>query len=202
MNRFISVLFMSALLVSCEAQQERKVGGPCEGCEALVEFPTRKLNDVDTLPAFKGTKPKLHLFGTVYETDGVTPAEGVIIYIYHTNRAGIYEKRVDSKGWESRHGIYRGWVKTNKSGTFDFYTFRPASYPNSTIAQHIHMTVKEPNTIPYYIDAVEFKDDPFLTEEQISRSSNRDGSGIVEPLQKEMIEVRRDIILGMNITDY
>ncbi len=139
------------------------MGGPCEGCEALLENTDELLNSIDTLPGFNETEPKLHLFGQVFEKGGQTPAKNIIIYIYHTNREGIYEKEVNASGWANSHGKYRGWVKTNEDGRYDFYTFRPASYPKSTIPQHIHLTVKEPGTNSYYIDAVEFTDDPYLT---------------------------------------
>ena len=116
------------------------------------------------------------MFGTVYRQDGRTPAKDVIIYIYHTNTKGIYETNGEETGWAKRHGVYRGWVKTNADGRYDFYTFRPASYPNTTIAQHIHMTVKEPDTNPYYIDDILFSNDPLLSDRQINRQRKRAGT--------------------------
>jgi len=95
---------------------QQKVGGPCQGCEAIFEYGNKELSAVDTLPGFQENKPKLKLTGTVFEKDGKTPAENVILYIYHTNRKGIYEKRGDEKGWARRHGYIRGWAKTGKDG--------------------------------------------------------------------------------------
>lgn len=170
-----------------------------------MEYGDQKLNAVDTLPGFEANEPKLHVSGIVFGQDGKTPAKDIIIYVYHTDRTGIYEKGDNPKGWENRHGIYRGWVKTGEDGRYEFYTFRPASYPNTSINQHIHMTVKEPNTIPYYIDDIEFTDDPFMTEQKINNQRNRGGSGIVTPARTfigNLIEIRRDIILGKNIPGY
>jgi protocatechuate 3,4-dioxygenase beta subunit len=69
--------------------------------------------------------------------------------------------------------------------------------------EHIHITVKEPGTIPYYIDALHFDDDPLLTPDQRAKLQNRGGPGIVFPtLEEGLLTVYRDIILGMNIPDY
>lgn len=185
------------------ALAERVVGGPCEGCEALLEYGNRPLNAVDTLPKFKETEPKLRLTGTVYQADGKTPAEGVILYFYQTNREGIYETRGDETGWARRHGFIRGWVRTGQDGIYTVYTFRPGAYPSRSEPEHIHLTVKEPNTIPYYLDSYHFEDDPLLTAAQRKALDNRGGTGIVDPRQEDgMLTVRRDVILGLNIPGY
>lgn len=199
---FMSMLTFCLLNAYCIAQT-RLVGGPCEGCEAIHEYGDRLLNAVDTLPKFLETEPKLKLSGTVFENDGQTPAAGVILYIYHTNRNGIYEKLGNETGWGRRHGYFRGWVKTNKDGRYTFYTFRPAAYPNGREAEHIHITVKEPDTNEYYIDDFLFDDDPLLTSEKRRSRKNRGGSGIVTIKNDNGIpSIERDIILGLNIPDY
>ena len=70
----------------------KKVGGGCEGCEAIYESPVpfEKLTNVDTLPGFNDAGPKIEISGIVYQKDGKTPAKDVVIYIYHTNQQGIY----------------------------------------------------------------------------------------------------------------
>ncbi len=200
------LLLTSFILISCDAQTnlEREVGGRCEGCEALIEYGDRTLSATDTIFGFDTNEPKIHLSGTVYQQDGKTPAEGIIIYAYHTDREGIYRTQGNETGCARRHGIHRGWVKTDKEGMYAFYTFRPASYPNTTIAQHIHLTIKEPNTIPYYIDDILFTDDPMLSESEKDRRPNRGGTGIVTPVKGSngILKLKRDIILGKNIPGY
>ena len=179
------------------------VGGPCEGCEAAFEFGKRTLTPVDTLPDFRQTEPKLKVRGTVYQKGGKVPAENVIVYIYHTNRQGIYETKGDEVGLGKRHGYIRGWVQTKKNGAYTFYTFRPAAYPDGREPQHIHIHVKEPDINEYYIDSILFDDDPLLTEEERVGLANRAGSGIVHPILENGIwTVTRDIILGENIPGY
>ncbi|WFB62267.1 intradiol ring-cleavage dioxygenase [Sphingobacterium sp. WM] len=188
---------------SCKSQGLRIVGGPCEGCEALYEYQDKILKSVDTLPEFDRNEPKMKITGIVYEKDGKTPAENVIIYIYHTNRKGVYQMRGDEIGWAKRHGYIRGWVKTGKDGKYTFYSFRPASYPDETEPEHIHITIKEPETNEYYLDEYFFADDPLLKAAFINKLPKRGGSGVVNPsFEAGMLTIKRDIILGMNIPDY
>ncbi|MFC0605511.1 dioxygenase family protein [Winogradskyella pulchriflava] len=207
MKKLINIAIIALTIISCQSQAKNKtdkiVGGPCEGCEALYEYGEKKLSSIDTLPKFEASKPKLKITGTVYKKDGVTPAKNIILYIYHTNENGIYETKGDEKGWAKRHGYIRGWIKTNVDGAYTFYTFRPASYPNTNAPQHIHITVKEPNTNAYYIDDIMFEDDKFLTDEFKKRLGSRAGSGVVLPkLENGILTVKRDVILGLNIPDY
>jgi len=200
-----SVIF---LITSCAKSQDKKtevrhIGGPCEGCEAIYEYGNRILEPIDTLPDFDKKDDKIKITGIIYEKDGKTPAKDVILYAYQTNENGIYPKTKTSKGWEKRHGYIRGWIKTDAAGKYTFYTFRPGSYPNSSIAQHIHLTVKEPDKNEYYIDDIHFDDDPFLIEAMRVKSKPRCGNGIVTLLKKDgILEAKRDIILGLNIPDY
>ncbi|MEP5104403.1 MAG: intradiol ring-cleavage dioxygenase [Ekhidna sp.] len=181
-----------------------QTGGPCEGCEAALEYNPETITNMDTLPGFSSNEPRLKISGIVYQKDGRTPAAGVIVYIYHTNRSGIYPGIKGSGTWPRRHGKHRGWIKTNKDGRYTFYTFRPASYPNRQAPEHIHLTVKEPNKIPYYLDDYFFDNDPLLTTAERRSQRNRGGSGIVktDKIKDGIIQIKRDIILGLNIPNY
>lgn len=203
--KFYYSIFLFSVLSSCLAQTKTQqiVGGPCEGCEAIYEYKNQRLEPIDTLPDFKQTEPKLKLTGTVFEKDGKTPAENVILYIYQTDRNGIYATKGNEKGWAKRHGYIRGWIKTDKSGKYTFYTFRPASYPNGAEPEHIHITIKEPKKNEYYIDEFVFDDDPMLTQNKRNKLENRCGSGIVKPTLKDgILTAYRNIILGLNIPNY
>lgn len=207
MKYFISISILLLALCSCVSQQSdhstKIVGGPCEGCEAIHEYGNKKLTAIDTLPDFQSQEPKLQIKGTVYQSDGTTPAKNVILYIYHTDREGLYPKKGNEVGWARRHGYIQGWIKTGNDGMYTFYTFRPAAYPNGQESEHIHITVKEPNKNEYYIDEYVFEDDPLLTPSARRSLPNRGGSGIVMPqIKKGILSVERDIILGLNIPNY
>jgi protocatechuate 3,4-dioxygenase beta subunit len=163
---YISLLIF--LATACQSQTKSTpkaiIGGPCEGCEAIYEYGDKILMSVDTLPGFHENEPKLKIQGTVYLMDQRTPAKDVIVYIYHTNRNGIYETNGVQEGWGRRHGYFRGWIKTDANGEYIFYTFRPAAYPGRSEPEHIHMTVKESSKNEYYIDEIVFTDDPLLSQ--------------------------------------
>ena len=98
MKKFLIFLLLYSSASACRSQNEEPVsnpdlGGPCEGCEAIYEYGEETLDPVDTLPAFAENAPKIKITGTVFQADGKTPAPDVILYIYHTNRKGIYETK-------------------------------------------------------------------------------------------------------------
>ena len=202
-------LIIIALLICCLTNsfaQNKKVGGPCEGCEAIYEntVPFEKLPSFVELPevSWDGKKP-LGINGTVYKADGKTPAPDVVLYLYHTNEKGIYPKKGNEKGWAKRHGYLRGWVKTNQKGEYKFGSLRPAPYPGRDEPAHIHVTIKEPGINEYYIDEILFSDDPLLTSEKRAKLENRGGSGIIKIVDVgNMYKGERNIYLGKNIPDY
>ena len=182
-----------------------KVGGSCEGCEAIYESPVplENLSWIDTLPDFFDKGPKMEITGTVYQADGKTPAKDVVIYIYHTDQTGRYSTKGNEKGWAKRHGYIRGWMKTNNEGKYKFYTLRPAPYPIFPDAAHIHPVIKEQGKNEYYIDAYLFDDDPLLADKIRKRLEQRGGDGILKLKEINGIwTAERNIYLGKNIPDY
>jgi protocatechuate 3,4-dioxygenase beta subunit len=145
----------------------------------------------------------MELRGVVYQSDGKTPAPGVVLYVYHTDAKGYYSPAA-GQAQGRRHGHLRGWMKTDQEGRYQFRTIRPAPYPNRDIPAHVHPVVKEPRRNEYYLDEYVFDDDPLLTKQKRSGMENRGGSGIVKVTRDpEGLWVgRRDIVLGRNIPDY
>ncbi|HAA20611.1 MAG TPA: intradiol ring-cleavage dioxygenase [Cytophagales bacterium] len=208
--KYSLILLFGWLVTACQGQPgsasaQHQVGGPCQDCEALLDFRllAPPLTPTDTLPGYHTTEPRLKITGTVYQQDGKTPAKGIIVYVYHTNQEGIYQPGPNPVGWETRHGQYRGWMKTSAQGQFTYYTFRPAAYPNGREPEHIHIYVQEPDTNPFYLDSYYFTDDPLLTDAVRRTLPKRGGSGIVSLKEKNgHWTAHRDIILGLNIPDY
>ena len=177
-------------------------GGPCEGCEAIHESPVPfgNLSWTDTLPDFKEGSPGMRVYGRVYKPDEKTPAPGVVIYIYHTDQQGLYSRGDETK-WGRRHGYLRGWVKSNQQGAYEFFTTRPAPYPDAQEPAHIHMTLKEPGKNEYYIDDIIFADTS--PEAFQKKQNNRGGSGVVNVRKENGLELaERNIYLGKNIPGY
>ena len=192
-------------------QDNTHVGSSCEGCEAILEspIPFDSLEDICWLPDWNdkarlpdGQGRKLAISGVVYKADG-TPAPNVIIYVYHTDQAGIYPKKGDETGRGKRHGYIRGWMKTNEKGEYKFFTLRPAAYPGREAPEHIHITIKEPDKNEYWIDEYLFDDDPLLTGKERKNCEDRGGSGIIKVKDVgNMLKAERNIYLGKNIPDY
>lgn len=191
------------ILYACK-ENLRVVGEECEDCVAVYEYNQRPISPVDTLISYKRKdKPALQLTGTVYENDGITPAANTLVYIYHTNLYNEYETADFLKDWGKKHGIIRGWVKTDQTGQYSFFTAMPTYYKDDTTPLHIHMIVKENGTTPYRLDDIYFEDDPRLTEEIIQRQKGKGGNAIVKTIEKNGILVaQKDIILGKNISNY
>jgi protocatechuate 3,4-dioxygenase, beta subunit len=200
------VLLLCIFLFSCarsqNAEDYRLVGGGCEGCEGVFDYGNEKLNATDTLPGFDSGENKLKVSGTIYEPDGKTPAENVILYLYQTNEAGLYAASDTATGWAKRHGDLRGWLKTGSDGMYTFYTVIPGNYPGSELAAHIHPTILEPDGKYYYIQDYLFENDPYLSQ-GLSENPRGGTDGILKLKKENGIFVgSRDLILGKNISPY
>lgn len=124
--------------------------------------------------------------GTIYKVDGKTAAANTLIYLYHTDALGIY-----GRAGEHRHGRYRGWMLTDERGRYEFESILPASYPNSTIAKHIHMTLTTLEKREEAVDSILFEGDRFLTARE--REMHRGGFDPVLRLVKGSDGIGRGI---------
>lgn len=204
--RLLPVLLILASFANSQDFNESntQLVGRCEGCQAVFEYGGKELSPVDTLPDFHDEGQKIKVTGTIYQPDGKTPAEGVILYIYHTDQNGIYATKGGETGWARRHGYIRGWIKTGKDGKYSFYTLKPGAYPSRSVPAHIHPIILEPSGKYYWLGSYHFEGDPLLTERQKSPKAPRGGSSGLLSLKKEgdLWVGERDIILGKNVPGY
>jgi protocatechuate 3,4-dioxygenase beta subunit len=138
------------------------------GVPADVAWKTALATDADN-------GERMIISGTVYQADGKTPAPNTLIYLYHTDIYGHY----GPKG-EARHGRYRGWMLTDAAGRYEFSSIRPASYPDSTIAAHVHMTLTTTALRENSVDSILFEGDKFIT----ARERSDIGRGGFNPILK------------------
>jgi len=213
--RILICLLLTILSVQCtrKTQSETKdtaqnrtmpiVGGRCEGCDLLYEGLPENLNAIDTSAGWHENGRKLIVTGTVYESDGQTPARDVIVYYWQTDDKGIYSAKDGMPEAAKRHGHIRGWMKTGPDGMYALYTIRPGAYPGSQNPEHIHIVIKEPELGEYYVDEWVFDNDPFLTPKMRKQHQNRGGSGILKIVPENGVQTAvHDIILGKNIPNY
>lgn len=182
---------------------EPVIGGPCEGCEAVFQgIPARETlpSRARIAPADESGEP-MRIEGTVYDASE-TPSPGVIVYAYHTDDRGVYPPDERFPGQAAyRHGRLRAWAVADEKGRYVFDTIRPAGYPGTDIPAHVHMHVIEPGCCTYWIDDINFEDDPRLSDRDRARRERRGGSGLVKPVKDKdgVWVVTRDIRLGENV---
>jgi protocatechuate 3,4-dioxygenase beta subunit len=142
---------------------------------------------------------RLIVEGTVFQENGVAPAKGVLIYVYHTNAEGVYPKKGDETGNAALHGYLRGWMKTDSEGRYRFETIRPAPYEtHGGEPAHVHYTIQVPEGREYWLNAAWFSDDPRVTPEAQSPLERTGGFSNVMEVSRDTAGVwhaRRDIIL-------
>ena len=97
-----------------------------------------------------------------------TPLANTLVYVYQTDHRGWYaddKPHVEQNEGDRGHARLFGYLKTNDQGEFELKTIRPASYPNSTLPQHIHFEAFSENGRALIITELLFDDDPMLVGE-------------------------------------
>ena len=112
----------------------------------------------------KGEQPLL-VEGQVVRADGTTPAAGVVVYVFHTDSSGYYNRQ---RGEPPR---LRGWMRTDGAGRYAYRTIRPAPYPERRNAAHVHVQLWGEETPPQWGTTLEFADDPLLPAAEREKSA-------------------------------
>ncbi|WP_339614628.1 hypothetical protein [uncultured Winogradskyella sp.] len=157
-----------------------------------------QLTNTDTIPDFRSKANKLKLTGIIYESDGVTPAKDVILFIEQPDEDGDFDLR---RSGDERYVFHRSWVKTDSDGKYTFYTFVPGNDRRYNQLQQIFPVIKEPTKAEYEIETFLFNDDPLLTKrcrKRILKKSNP--TRILEPKTVDgLLVAQRDIVLSASI---
>jgi protocatechuate 3,4-dioxygenase, beta subunit len=133
----------------------------------------------------------LLISGTIFQPDGVTPAKGILLYVYHTDARGYYSNEV-SKGTPPKPRL-RGWMRTGSDGRYEFRTIKPGSYPGTTAPAHIHITLSGSGYPEYWIDSYLFEGDPYISAEHRSKLSGRGGFQSIITLKRDEQGVLRGV---------
>lgn len=153
---FFSLILLLSTFQIVNAQKKSKGFNELSG---IYDYSEKQLNSVDTIVGFNSKPNKLKISGTVYLSDGKTPAKDVILYVYQPNEKGNYEMKRDEN--RKRYINNRGWVKTDENGEYTLYTFMPGKFITKELKQ-IHRVVKEPGKPEYELSSFFFNDDPLL----------------------------------------
>jgi protocatechuate 3,4-dioxygenase beta subunit len=151
------------------------------GAEGMgaIDFP-EKVGPKFDLATEKDNGELMKISGTVYQVDGKTPAANTLIYLYHTDIEGYYGRTAE----EHKHGRYRGWMLTNKNGSYAFVSIKPAPYPVQRFAAHIHMTVTTPTAREDWIDSILFEGDSLISPREREEAGRRGGFNPIVTLKK------------------
>ncbi len=154
-----------------------------------------QLSHTDTIPDFRSKVNKLKLTGVVYQSDGVTPAKDVIIYIEQPNEDGDFDLR---KSGDQRYVFHRSWVKTDENGRYTFYTFVPGGDRRYNQMQQIFPIIKEDSKQEVVLESLLFDMDPLLTKRCRKQLAKRGNAGRILTTTKEegILVAKKDIVLS------
>lgn len=120
-----------------------------------------QISNTDTIPDFRSKTNKLKLTGIIYQSDGVTPAKDVILFIEQPDEDGDFDLR---RTGDVRYVFHRSWVKTDADGRYTLYTFVPGGDRRYNQLQQIFPIVKEQSKREYHVESFLFDEDPLLTK--------------------------------------
>ena len=146
--------------------------------QAQKQRPANIMSTARIAPTSEPGTP-LVLQGRIVKADG-SPAADAIVFAYHTDRTGLYDRReAGPHSWR-----LKGWARADKDGRFTFETIRPGSYPDSKNPAHVHLTAFLPSGERYHAGEVQFANDPLIS--QADRDSGaRDEFESVRPVRRE-----------------
>ncbi|MEL0456343.1 hypothetical protein WJN01_08905 [Flavobacteriaceae bacterium SZ-1-7] len=196
----VLVIFLSdfhTLSAQETASSQEEIPSNYKKRNPIYDYSEKHLNNVDTIPDFASRTTKLKITGTIYESDGVTPAQNVLLFIHQADEDGNFELKRENK---KRYVHHRGWIRTDADGKYTFYTFVPGSYIYGNELRQILPVLKEPGKPEYAIESFVFDDDPQLKDSCRERIEATNPNRILKLDKKEGLFVaKRDIILGKEI---
>jgi protocatechuate 3,4-dioxygenase beta subunit len=181
-NKMIAVVAALTIAGAAAAQVDKDPkypstlsgGAPCGSCDA-----PEKLSWKTVIPPENEPGEPLIITGRVFKADGKTPAEGMVLWVYHTDRTGYYNEKDDAS-----HPRLKGWMKIGADGKYEFRTIRPGAYPHRTTPAHIHAHVYAPEYSERSIPDFWFKDDPRINENELKLQAQQGAHPVI-------VEVKR-----------
>jgi protocatechuate 3,4-dioxygenase beta subunit len=123
----------------------------------------------------------LVIHGRAFAADRKTPLANAVVFAYHTDEDGLY----DRPGTSNLSWRLRGWAQTDDEGRFEFRTIRPGAYPGRKVAEHVHFTLFTASGERYHAGELNFADDTLLTAAARAASDGEGDFGGVRPVRRE-----------------
>lgn len=153
-----------------------------------------QLTNTDTIPDFRSKSNKLKLTGIIYQSDGITPAKDVILFIEQPDEDGNFDLR---RAGDQRYVFHRSWVKTDADGRYTFYTFIPGNDRRYNQMQQIFPIIKETSKEEVQLESLLFDDDPMLTKRCRKQLAKKGSTSRILSTKKEdgILVAEKDIVL-------
>jgi protocatechuate 3,4-dioxygenase, beta subunit len=180
MKVFFRALILLVASLSIAAQPDKNYpptlggGAPCGSCNA-----PGKLDWKTVIPPENEKGEPLVIAGKVFQPGGKTPAEGMVLWVYHTDVTGYYNEKDDAS-----HPRLNGWMKIGADGKYEFRTIRPGAYPHRTTPAHIHAHVYGPGYSERSIEDYWFKDDPRINDKELKNAADNGGHPVIVELKR------------------
>jgi protocatechuate 3,4-dioxygenase beta subunit len=126
--------------------------------------PCKLAGTVATLAGADEPGERMIVTGTVYRSDGTTPAAGAIVYAYQTDKGGEYHIKPGGPRLQ-------GWARTDSAGRYELRTIRPGAYPSRNTPAHVHFQLWDGGLPRQWNEDLRFQDDPLVPDSEKSRSA-------------------------------
>ena len=116
MNACLRALLVLAAPLAFAAEQPKNYpptlggGAPCGSCDAPAQLSWKTVIPPENEPG-----EPLVITGHVFQPDGKTPAEGMVLWVYHTDPDRLYSDKDDAS-----HPRLKGWMKISADGEYEF----------------------------------------------------------------------------------
>lgn len=199
-NHIFSICLICFLTINFSAYPQSFNSSSVDKLEKVADYnpfndySKQKLSNVDTIPGFDSKQNKLKIYGTIYESDGVTPAKDVILYIEQADENGDFDVRIQDN---VQYVYNRGWIKTDSDGHYTFYTYVPGNDRRYNMLKELFPLVKEPSMKEYEIETFLFDNDPLLSKFCRKRIAKKSDITRILKFKEEdgLLVAQRDIIL-------
>lgn len=173
-STFLLILFLSSSVKGQVDQRWLKSWN-----EAYTKKPSNISSTGRIAPKNEPGTP-LVIKGKIYNPDR-TLAAGVVVHAYHRDNQGYDFGKNDAVLTTWR---LQGWVKTDKNGSFEFTTIRPAPDYIGREGPHIHLTTISKKYGKQWAPTVFFSDDKSLTEKQRLKSKKAGKFGHISTVKE------------------
>ncbi|WP_452229876.1 dioxygenase family protein [Lacinutrix sp. MEBiC02404] len=156
--------------------------------------------NTDSVPDFQLKEERIKIVGTIFQSDGITPANNVTLSISQPDEDGYYSIQKDE---DKRHIYHSASITTDADGKYTFYTFIPGTVHRSGHVKSIRPVIKEAGKEAYELHAFYFDNDPLLTKYRMKRLTKKGLDKSILKLEKkeDMFVANKDIILGKDLLD-